>query len=72
MDHCWRPTAESEYNVDVTRVLVIWLHACGVSVEGELGCLEFFRIRHHLRQSLAFRLKSILSMDQMLADPEQP
>ncbi len=28
-----------EYNVNVTRTVVDMAHACGVSVEGELGCL---------------------------------
>ena len=28
-----------EYNVDVTRRTVAMAHACGVSVEGEIGCL---------------------------------
>ncbi|WP_122897846.1 class II fructose-bisphosphate aldolase [Acinetobacter sp. B51(2017)] len=28
-----------EYNVDVTRQTVAMAHACGVSVEGEIGCL---------------------------------
>ncbi|MGR8929546.1 MAG: class II fructose-bisphosphate aldolase [Gammaproteobacteria bacterium] len=28
-----------EYNVDVTRTVVNMAHACGVSVEGEIGCL---------------------------------
>ncbi|HPE60176.1 MAG TPA: fructose-bisphosphate aldolase class II [Thiolinea sp.] len=28
-----------DYNVDVTRTVVDIAHACGVSVEGELGCL---------------------------------
>jgi fructose-bisphosphate aldolase class II len=28
-----------DYNVDVTRPTVDMAHACGVSVEGELGCL---------------------------------
>ncbi len=31
--------ATYEYNVDVTRRVVDFAHACGVSVEGELGCL---------------------------------
>lgn len=31
--------ASYEYNVDVTRKVVELAHACGVSVEGELGCL---------------------------------
>jgi fructose-bisphosphate aldolase class II len=28
-----------DYNVDVTRRVVAMAHACGVSVEGEIGCL---------------------------------
>src|SRR5581483_8835932 len=31
--------APYEYNVDVTKRVVDMAHACGVSVEGELGCL---------------------------------
>ncbi len=31
--------ADYDYNVDVTRQVVEMAHACGVSVEGELGCL---------------------------------
>lgn len=31
--------ADFEYNVDVTRTVVKMAHACGVSVEGEIGCL---------------------------------
>ena len=31
--------ADYDYNVDVTRRVVEMAHACGVSVEGELGCL---------------------------------
>lgn len=31
--------AAFEYNVDVTRTVVKMAHACGVSVEGEIGCL---------------------------------
>ncbi len=30
---------EYDYNVDVTRRVVQMAHACGVSVEGEIGCL---------------------------------
>ncbi len=28
-----------EYNTEVTRRVVAMSHACGVSVEGEIGCL---------------------------------
>lgn len=31
--------ASFEYNVNVTRTVVAMAHACGVSVEGEIGCL---------------------------------
>ncbi len=31
--------ASFEYNVEVTRTVVKMAHACGVSVEGEIGCL---------------------------------
>lgn len=31
--------ATFEYNVEVTRTVVKMAHACGVSVEGEIGCL---------------------------------
>ena len=31
--------ASYEYNIEVTRRAVDMAHACGVSVEGELGCL---------------------------------
>ena len=31
--------ASFEYNVDVTHTVVKMAHACGVSVEGEIGCL---------------------------------
>ena len=31
--------ASYEYNVEVTRRTVEMAHACGVTVEGELGCL---------------------------------
>src|SRR3990167_4008901 len=31
--------ASYEYNVNVTKTVVDMAHACGVSVEGELGCL---------------------------------
>lgn len=31
--------ASYDYNVDVTRTVVEFAHACGVSVEGEIGCL---------------------------------
>ena len=62
--------AEYEYNVEVTKRTVDMAHACGVSVEGELGCLG------SLESGLAGEedgvgAEGVLSMDQLLTDPEQ-
>jgi fructose-bisphosphate aldolase class II len=59
-----------EYNVRVTRQAVEMAHACGVSVEGEIGCLG------SLETGLAGEEDGIgaegqLSLDQMLTDPEE-
>src|SRR5690625_2661997 len=59
-----------DYNVDVTRRTVEMAHACGVSVEGELGCLG------SLETGMAGEEDGIgaegkLEMDQLLTDPEE-
>ncbi len=59
-----------DYNVDVTRRAVEMAHACGVSVEGELGCLG------SLETGMAGEEDGIgaegkLDMEQMLTDPEE-
>jgi fructose-bisphosphate aldolase class II len=59
-----------EYNVDVTRRTVEMAHACGVSVEGELGCLG------SLETGMAGEEDGIgaegkLDHSQLLADPEE-
>ncbi|MDG2117436.1 MAG: class II fructose-bisphosphate aldolase, partial [Gammaproteobacteria bacterium] len=59
-----------DYNVKVTRQAVDMAHACGVSVEGEIGCLG------SLETGLAGEEDGIgaegqLSLDQMLTDPEE-
>src|SRR5690554_832945 len=61
---------EYEYNVDVTRRVVAMAHACGVSVEGELGCLG------SLETGMAGEEDGIgaegkLDHDMMLTDPEE-
>lgn len=38
--------ASFEYNVAVTRTVVRMAHACGVSVEGEIGCLGSLETKH--------------------------
>ncbi|MEK9647934.1 MAG: class II fructose-bisphosphate aldolase [Gammaproteobacteria bacterium] len=59
-----------EYNVNVTKTAVEMAHACGVSVEGELGCLG------SLESGMAGEedghgAEGQLSMDQLLTDPEE-
>ena len=45
-------------------------HACGVSVEGELGCLGSLESGTAGEED-GVGAEGILSMDQMLTDPEQ-
>ena len=59
-----------EYNVNVTKTAVEMAHACGVSVEGELGCLG------SLESGMAGEedghgAEGQLSIDQLLTDPEE-
>lgn len=59
-----------EYNVEVTQKVVEIAHACGVSVEGELGCLG------SLESGMAGEedgsgAEGKLSREQLLTDPEQ-
>jgi fructose-bisphosphate aldolase class II len=35
----WETPSTFEYNVEVTRFVAKMAHACGVSIEGEMGCL---------------------------------
>ncbi len=62
--------ASYEYNVDVTKRTVDMAHACGVSVEGELGCLG------SLETGMAGEEDGIgaegkLDHSQLLTDPEE-
>jgi fructose-bisphosphate aldolase class II len=59
-----------EYNAEVTRRTVEMAHACGVSVEGELGCLG------SLESGMAGEedgsgAEGKLTHDQLLTDPEE-
>ena len=61
---------EFDYNVNVTKTTVDMAHACGVSVEGEIGCLG------SLETGLAGEEDGIgaegqLTMAQMLTSPEE-
>jgi len=59
-----------EYNVDVTRRTVEMAHACGVSVEGELGCLGSLETGEAGEED-GVGAAGILTHDQMLTDPEE-
>ncbi|WP_250657012.1 class II fructose-bisphosphate aldolase [Alkalimarinus coralli] len=62
--------ASYEYNVDVTRRTVDMAHACGVSVEGELGCLGSLETGQAGEED-GVGAEGTLTADQMLTDPEE-
>lgn len=62
--------ASYEYNVDVTRRTVEMAHACGVSVEGELGCLGSLETGEAGEED-GIGAEGKLTMEQMLTDPEE-
>ena len=59
-----------EYNVDVTKRTVEMAHACGVSVEGELGCLGSLETGEAGEEDGVGAVGK-LSHDQLLTDPEE-
>ncbi len=59
-----------EYNIDVTRRTVEMAHACGVSVEGELGCLGSLETGEAGEED-GIGAVGKLTMDQMLTNPEE-
>ena len=59
-----------DYNVDVTRRTVDMAHACGVSVEGELGCLGSLETGQAGEED-GVGADCVLSQEQMLTDPEE-
>jgi len=59
-----------EYNVDVTKRTVEVAHACGVSVEGELGCLGSLETGMAGEED-GIGAEGILDKEQMLTDPEE-
>jgi len=64
-------TPESyDYNVNVTKRTVDMAHACGVSVEGELGCLGSLETGMAGEED-GIGAEGCLSHDQMLTDPEE-
>lgn len=59
-----------EYNVAVTKQTVDMAHACGVSVEGELGCLGSLETGQAGEED-GVGAEGTLSLEQMLTDPEE-
>lgn len=62
--------ASYEYNVDVTSTVVKFAHDCGVSVEGELGCLGSLETGKAGEED-GSGAEGQLSHEQMLTDPEE-
>jgi fructose-bisphosphate aldolase class II len=59
-----------EYNVEVTRRVVEMSHACGVSVEGELGCLGSLETGKAGEED-GIGAEGTLDHSQLLTDPEE-
>jgi len=59
-----------DYNVRVTRQVVDMAHACGVSVEGELGCLGSLETGQAGEED-GIGAEGKLSHEQMLTDPDE-
>ncbi|RLA04370.1 MAG: fructose-bisphosphate aldolase class II [Gammaproteobacteria bacterium] len=62
--------SDYDYNVDVTRRVVEMAHACGVSVEGELGCLGSLETGEAGEED-GVGAAGKLTHDQLLTDPEE-
>lgn len=62
--------SDYDYNVEVTRRVVDMAHACGVSVEGELGCLGSLETGQAGEED-GVGAEGTLSHDQLLTDPEE-
>lgn len=62
--------ANYDYNVDVTRRTVEMAHACGVSVEGELGVLGSLETGMAGEED-GIGAEGVLTKEQMLTDPDE-
>ncbi|TDR76616.1 class II fructose-bisphosphate aldolase [Paludibacterium purpuratum] len=62
--------SDYDYNVDVTRTVVRFAHACGVSVEGEIGCLGSLATGKAGEED-GVGAEGTLDHSQMLTDPEE-
>lgn len=62
--------SDFDYNVKVTKQTVDMAHACGVSVEGELGCLGSLETGVAGEED-GSGAEGVLSHSQLLTDPEE-
>ncbi|MDQ7074017.1 MAG: class II fructose-bisphosphate aldolase [Gammaproteobacteria bacterium] len=62
--------ASYEYNVNVTKQVVDIAHACGVSVEGELGCLGSLETGM-MGEEDGHGAEGKLDLDMLLTDPDE-
>lgn len=62
--------ADYDYNVGVTRRVVELAHACGVSVEGEIGCLGSLETGMAGEED-GVGAEGVLDHSQLLTDPEE-
>jgi fructose-bisphosphate aldolase, class II len=62
--------SDYDYNVKTTSLAVAMAHACGVSVEGELGCLGSLETGHAAEED-GSGAAGKLSHDMLLTDPEE-
>ena len=62
--------SDYQYNLETTSLAVRMAHACGVSVEGELGCLGSLESGQAAEED-GSGASGVLSSEQLLTDPEQ-
>lgn len=62
--------SDFDYNVSVTRQISDIAHACGVSVEGELGCLGSLETGH-MGEEDGHGAEGKLDHSQLLTDPDE-
>lgn len=62
--------SDFDYNVNVSREVVKLAHACGVSVEGELGCLGSLETGHGEAED-GIGSHRALTREEMLTDPAE-
>lgn len=65
-----KTAADYDYNIEVTKKVVDMAHACGVSVEGELGCLGSLETGESGEED-GVGAGGGLTSDQLLTDPDQ-